>query len=99
MATSRRHPGAGVNFDFGWPNRERELRNRAGWRKKTGVKIPALMAGIFTMSGEARLRAVQGAEHGADGGQFDVGVHARAPQSFAGGEFDLDVGDGHRGFA
>src|SRR6266404_197145 len=42
---------------------------------------------------ELQRRAIQRAEHGADGGQLDVGIHASAPERASVGSFDLDVGD------
>ena len=38
-------------------------------------------------------RPIQCAEDGFDGGQFDIGVHARAPAVLAGAVLNLDIGD------
>ena len=43
-----------------------------------------------------RSRPVQRAQHGADGREFDVRVHARAPARFAVGGLDLNVGNRRR---
>ena len=81
----------------GWlANFRLSLRDKAGNGlcdiHKAETRHPLYFSGFF-------VGAVEGAEDGVDGGEFDVGVDAGAPDGAAVGVFDLDVGNGAGGLA